>query len=433
MKKPDSTRLEQIYPNALDALNFKLKHLHEIIENCLFVVDTNTLLLPYDTETKSLAEIKRIYERLTLNKRLYVPEHVLREFMINRSEKHTQLYEALHKAHSQGKGFKPTHVAAFEDDADYKNLKEIEEKIEAQFKERQASLERLKTKASRWYVSDPIQDVYREVFKEAQIIRPNKTYQEIMEELERRNSQKIPPGFSDKNKPLNPEGDLIIWLSMLELGKTKNADVIFISNDTKRDWWVTSGNDLLYPRLELLQEYHREISGKNFLALSLSELLKMFGVNSEIVNDVKSSEVLAAQLLLGSINHSYPDWDSYYFDISIRPRLTNLNIFDVEAVLLRNLRGRLEIPDYEHQDLGVEIGLIPQGDYGTQPRLVLAVQIKNNTTIDEGELESLLRGTLQELYGEREMYFQSLQPSQAMFERYAYDKETHYRNMGWGD
>ena len=187
MSQPEPSRLEQIYPNVVDALNLKAKLLHEVIENCLFVVDTNTLLVPYKAKTESLAGIQKLYKRLASSERLFIPEHVLREFFQNQPKYHDDVYKELHKAVSNH-DFTPTNVSALDNDDVYKNLKECEAKIKELYKDRKRYLNELKAKASTWYCNDPVLDVYKNLFTKEQIITHGLTNDDIKKELGRRNS-----------------------------------------------------------------------------------------------------------------------------------------------------------------------------------------------------------------------------------------------------
>lgn len=65
----------------------ELKSVEQVKNKCLFVLDTNALLLPYTTSSKSIDEIKKVYAKLIKEKRLFIPGQVAREFAKNRPEK----------------------------------------------------------------------------------------------------------------------------------------------------------------------------------------------------------------------------------------------------------------------------------------------------------------------------------------------------------
>lgn len=66
---------------------------------------------------------------------------------------------------------------------------------------------------------------------------------------------KIPPGFADSNKdtPLEAAGDFLLWEELIQQAghlPERNRRVLFVSNDTKGDWYETSNSgDRPWPAL----------------------------------------------------------------------------------------------------------------------------------------------------------------------------------------
>ena len=58
----------------------------------------------------------------------------------------------------------------------------------------------------------------------------------------------IPPGYKDAGKEDSGIGDLLIWHTILELGKVHKKSVIFVSGDEKPDWFKQSQNVALHLR-----------------------------------------------------------------------------------------------------------------------------------------------------------------------------------------
>ncbi|ENK4563977.1 DUF4935 domain-containing protein [Yersinia enterocolitica] len=129
------------------------------------------------------------------------------------------------------------------------------------------------------------------------------TLDEIIKKGEERYKNKVPPGYEDAGKatksvelPLSqkvaPYGDLIIWLQLIEYAKNKSEDVIFITDDTKEDWYESARGKIIGPRYELVEEFEKE-TGKNihiyqsdkFLS-EISSLLQK-AVSRETVEEVR--------------------------------------------------------------------------------------------------------------------------------------------------
>src|SRR5580704_7524154 len=81
----DIFALEGIFPEASAVFASKAKTLEDAKGNAIIVLDTNTLLLPYVTGSKTLTEIKATYKKLLEEERLIIPARVAREFADNRA------------------------------------------------------------------------------------------------------------------------------------------------------------------------------------------------------------------------------------------------------------------------------------------------------------------------------------------------------------
>ncbi|MET0945051.1 MAG: PIN-like domain-containing protein, partial [Flavobacterium sp.] len=86
---------QAIYPKASDIFNVDIKPIEEIIDNCIFVIDTNVLLLPYTTTSSGFEEIKKAFSKLISKNQLLIPAQVAREFAKNRPEKIKTLFQQL--------------------------------------------------------------------------------------------------------------------------------------------------------------------------------------------------------------------------------------------------------------------------------------------------------------------------------------------------
>ncbi len=75
---------------------------------------------------------------------------------------------------------------------------------------------------------------------------------------------------------------ILIWKTILEIGRKQKKDLIFVSGDTKADWWHQSSHRPLYPRSELIEEYRRESEGGSFHILGFGDFLKLFGAGKEL-------------------------------------------------------------------------------------------------------------------------------------------------------
>jgi hypothetical protein len=85
-------------------------------------------------------------------------------------------------------------------------------------------------------------------------------------------------------------GDLIIWRTILEIGRSRNAPLLFVSGDQKADWWHQSEGRPLYPRFELVDEYRRASGGRTLHLVTFADFLKLLGASPTIVEEVRKEE-----------------------------------------------------------------------------------------------------------------------------------------------
>src|SRR4051794_29707537 len=78
---------------------------------------------------------------------------------------------------------------------------------------------------------------------------------------------------------------LRIWRTLLRVGGEKKRNVIFVSNDLKSDWMVKSGDDALFPRAELVDEFNRETE-YHFWMMPFSRFLALLGAASTTVAEI---------------------------------------------------------------------------------------------------------------------------------------------------
>lgn len=75
---------------------------------------------------------------------------------------------------------------------------------------------------------------------------------QLCEEGKKRYKSEIPPGFKDaKSKDgVRKYSDFIIWHEIIQYAKSKEVDVIFVTDDAKSDWWEsTDSGKMLHSKL----------------------------------------------------------------------------------------------------------------------------------------------------------------------------------------
>ncbi len=278
-----------VYPEAANIFRAHMAPLDSLKETCLVVLDTNVLLLPYGTGQESLQTIAETYRKLAGAERLVMPGQVAREFARNRAIKLMELFQQIAtkaRAPNLHKGNYPL----LESLQEYQQLVQLESTIDESLKEYRRLVRDVTNRIRQWTWNDPVSLIYSELFTDKVVFDPDLDRQQMAEDLNRRQLHSIPPGFKDAGKDDRGIGDLLIWHTILELGRLHKQDILFVTGDEKSDWFHRSENQALYPRFELVDEYRRISEGKSFYIISFSRFLDLFGVNADVVQEVRDQE-----------------------------------------------------------------------------------------------------------------------------------------------
>jgi hypothetical protein len=144
----------------------------------------------------------------------------------------------------------------------------------------------------------------------------------ILQEGQVRYDNLIPPGFLDSEKEGEAKyGDLFVWKDIIKIAKEKNANIIFICNDIKEDWWK---KDKKIP-IDLKQELNEEFKEINpSLNINFLTLDKFF---SYLAEELKLGQSKSA-LQLSAMDDIKTILDNYENEInqSINECLCSINI-----------------------------------------------------------------------------------------------------------
>jgi len=290
MEEKDIFVNRKIYPNPADIFSVTTESVAKIKNKAIYIIDTNALLLPYTTSSKSIEEIKKVYGKLISKNKLFIPSQVAREFAKSRPEKIKEIFQQLNRKQNKIQKLFSGKYPLLSDSKEYQEAVEMEEKIDSSLKDYSKKLSEVIGQIKNWTWDDPVTKAYNSIFEEKIIVDVEETKEKIKSDLAFRYSHKIPPGYKDDGKPDDGIGDYLIWLNILELAKKLNKDVIFVSGDEKSDWFHRSENQSLYPRFELVSEFREKGAKKSFHIIKLSELLEIFGADETIVKELELEE-----------------------------------------------------------------------------------------------------------------------------------------------
>jgi DNA-binding NarL/FixJ family response regulator/rRNA-processing protein FCF1 len=279
-----------IYPESEAVFTARLAPPEEIKKDCIVILDTNSLLVPYTTGKKSLDEIRHVYAKLVQEKRLVVPGQVSREFARNRANKLAELFQQLSRKISQVPKLHRGKYPLLESLKSYQEAIGLEERIDELIKEYRGTVREVLDHIRSWTWDDPVSLLYAELFKQGVVFDPSFNEEKMEAELYRRQLHHIPPGYKDRGKEDKGIGDLLVWFTILEVGKTRNKSVIFVSGEEKPDWWHKSEGQALYPRYELVDEFRRCSEGHSFHIVAFADLLDLYGVSESVVQEIRARE-----------------------------------------------------------------------------------------------------------------------------------------------
>jgi predicted nucleic acid-binding protein len=286
--------MNSIYPDVR-SIFAPLQPLDRIKDDCFIVLDTNVLLTPYTIGQEDLLDqCRKTFKPLSSQKRLIIPGQVAREFAKHRANKLAELYQQLSRKQvpSMNRGKYPL-LSSLEH---YMEIVRLEEEIDKKLEEyRQAykkAIDVMLSHIQEWRWNDPVTLLYSEIFNEDTLVDPAIDKEALQKDLEHRLLYNIPPAYKDHAKDDNGIGDLLIWHTILEVGKSKKKSIIFVSGDEKADWCLRSEGRALYPRYELVDEFRRHSGGQTFHLVKFSYFLELFGASEKVVKQVQQEESL---------------------------------------------------------------------------------------------------------------------------------------------
>ena len=264
-------------------LGYTEKEKVDLWKHATFVFDTNVYLNLYRYTAKTREILLASFDNF--HERLWMPNHVAREFMKNRCKiiiVTNNQYETMQSKANDFFDLCKERLHLESDDEEY-----IE--IQNQFKNWLKS-EKTKNVAVEKPDSDPIMEKLLSLY-EGKV--GNAFSKEDLEEEEKkgkeRYSKNIPPGYKDSNKQKadnlnNVYGDYILWRQILNYAKSEKKDIILITNDQKEDWWYIEQGKTLGPRIELRKEFFDE-TGQRFHMYTMSSFIEMFDSGNDTTVD----------------------------------------------------------------------------------------------------------------------------------------------------
>ena len=286
-------------------------------KNTIFIFDTNVFLNIYSYKESTREDFFSSLKKLKNN--IWIPFHVGLEYQRHRLEVISRakgIFRQTKKQLSDIKGLENKDVMKIITDRFPSLLdktRALSKDIDKLIDEYEKNLDELDDKQPCVRSHDEIREKLNELFSNKVGSEPSQEIiNDIESEGEERYKNKIPPGFKDDPKDgeffygnvkyKNKYGDLIIWKQIIEYVKSNKEikNVIFITDDTKADWWFTidsGGNKRVGPHALLINEIKKLDNVKLFDMYTTADFLQNtsnyypdFEVSENSISDVKEIE-----------------------------------------------------------------------------------------------------------------------------------------------
>lgn len=287
-EEADHFYLDKLIPDALAYLNAKTPKPSKLGEDGIYAFDANALITLYKVGNQA-TDVEVLFRKLASQKRLYVPERALQECLKNRTGALSYAMQEFHKQVSVNHSPSVPVVPMLAEHSEYDHAKEHSASIEKGRKDFRKAIEAMKSKLCDWGWDDPVTKLFCEVFTPERIVKCTTERTAIVSDLKWRLQMKLPPGYADASKPDGGIGDVLIWHTLIELGKSKQASVVFVSNDEKSDWVVNVNDVAVTARGELIAEFFAK-TGQHFAVMNLTRFLELNQANDQTIEAVKEVE-----------------------------------------------------------------------------------------------------------------------------------------------
>lgn len=288
-------------------------------KNTVFIFDTSVLLDIYSYKEITREDFFSSLEKLKSN--IWIPFHVGLEYQRNRLEIISKAKAVFRHAKEELNSIKSLEtkekIKSITDmfPSLLEKTNKLSKDIDKLISDYENALNELNDKQPCVRSHDKIREKLNDLFCDKVGVEPNQDKIDAIEkDGEERYKDNIPPGFCDESnkkdeffyyggvKYKKKYGDLIIWKQIIEyVESNKNINnVIFITNDLKRDWWFiidSGGNKRVGPHALLINEIKKLENVKVFDMYTSADFLENtskyysdFNVSEESINNVKDLE-----------------------------------------------------------------------------------------------------------------------------------------------
>jgi len=270
---------------------FTKQEFQQLWKNCLFVLDTNTLLNMYRYSRATVEVYFDVLKELKNNNQLWIPYQVGYEFYENRiaviseyEKSYDEILSIIEKAKID--------IEAKYKDHPFLDLCKIKEMMNRGLSGVEGKIKQAKKDHPKWLEKDEVLEKLNQIF-EGNIGNnyEEQKLNEIKKEGKERYEKKAPPGFKDDKKPEDKKyGDLILWYQIIDKAKESKKPIVLISGDIKEDWWLEKDGKRLMPLPQLKKEISDK-AGVDFHIYTADRFLELYKTDEKKIDDRTIQEV----------------------------------------------------------------------------------------------------------------------------------------------
>jgi hypothetical protein len=244
----------------------------ELWKSCIFAFDASVLLDLYRSTAKTRDVLLDILKRI--HDRIWLPYQAAFEYQENRLEVisrertvYVELQDSLNNLASSFKQKMQNHAI--------ENADQIAQRLESATRAIEEIIKQGAKDHPDLKKSDHIRDQITNLF-EGRVGKQfqEKKLQEIYQEGTKRFELKIPPGYEDAKKGGTRQfGDLVVWKELIDRAGVSKVAIVFVTSDSKSDWWWKHAQVTIGPRPELVQEM-MNVSGQRFYMYNVERFLE---------------------------------------------------------------------------------------------------------------------------------------------------------------
>ena len=228
-------------------------------KDAVFAIDANVVLNLYRYSTETRKQLEATLS--ALKARLFIPHQAAREFLRNRlsvtAGQANEYAKAIDKLNELAATLTDRRKHPYLEEAELPQFNETVERLRHQLDSQKASLlVRLSNDEILEFIEKVFDGHTGKPFEPEHLAR-------IAAEGEKRYEARTPPGFEDIKKddagdPYRKYGDLILWKQIIAHAKTTGKPILFVTDDSKEDWWLKQSGRTIGPRTELREEFIAE-------------------------------------------------------------------------------------------------------------------------------------------------------------------------------